>query len=1540
MHSLQLTSGFNSFLRLLLLLLCIPVDASSQAHDPNRGMLCGNFASFTPKSLNDGYPKLNLDFSVLGNSAREDSLLEYAREHHITSLSLYDLYPVFRYNDTPNSDVNGVKLVELLCNFMNKARNQYCITEIGVAGGIDSFFFDVTSDTSIARQRIQYSPGLTLDSALGASIAQSDSALHFLLTNTFYQGDSLLPRAMLMKFFYDVLFRQSGVCNYYFDYLCYENEWWNTGGNFPTSLQDLQHMRTLEANYNATHTHPLRTSVYVRSSFGGGVDTTQQAIIRQLDGTADGTLPRLADRIMAVHYGATPDGCYTNYGGQIRAYADSLTIGGTDYHPYISTETFPMSGYIDYLGIWLRNKYFNNIFVEERDFYDRWRVENGTNFGSASDNSLEPGGFVYFQSYFMVDSLKNPRLFRTNSPLCTNGSSGDSLRFTYQGPLEQDITYELSIFDNAQTLVASDTGRTGNYPLTQTNLQLPSHYLSRNGSPYRVVLTLNYGGCSYSFADSVIVLNGPSISATSPTTFCQGGNVVLQASGGTAFSWLRNGLPIAVSNASTIIANQAGTYQCLITGNGTCSGSSNSIAVNVLPNPAIAFTTSCYNSDSAEIRVTSPGARFSWITGDTTASIIASAAGGYRYYVTVTQSNQCQQTSYKSFSVPIVGFTANPHISTLDGTRTICAQDSFLLTPTQYCLGCLYEWNYNGSFTTTYGNYNVHPVSDSSFQISVHMISASGCDGYDTATIRLYQCCPAQDTTILGSDSTSHFTNWTGRTISIAGDLVVNTNFTITNSSLLMGDNSRILISPGRTLTIQNSRLSACNALWGGISFADSTGLLILSGDTIEDAQMAIADSAGSRISVTNSVFNRNRQSIVLYGSGAALSSVVSGCTFTCEDGNGLPAQTKDGGYAYSGIETSGLNGWTINANQFRHLYYGVRSENSSITLQACAFRHMRRHAYAYGNARAASYTWENDGFGIYSLNQSGSPVSLTIQGSSFTDCGYGVQARNSIQTTVSGSSFDSLRYAAVSVVNPVAVDVNIHDNSITHYLNGITVSEPRLASSTTIRDNTFSSPSNLNTSPLYNAAVNWSIKLQNRLPGVTTASVSNNHMMDQLKGIYLNGCEEVDINTNFIQLKGAGSTTRQYGIWLVNSSNCTITDDSVVTTSPVTDPTLARGIRFESSTGCSIRNNYLLNLGSGINGLNFCDLTSLCGNDLWNCARGLDVFNITIPQQGDVNAPQDNMWRNIPLANRVVGSTANGLFLKFYHRYTQNDPNNKFSPGNNFIVQSIQSITGLSPCSVPDTLPQLFSEIAEQIINDSIVFLVFNSENKWFADKYAFHLLSKDSMLMNQGLPTDQQRQQFFDDLKLRNVGEIEAILNALNTENYLQAITKLISLQPDNTIEQNFKDVLYLVEKIQTELPLSSSDTVLLDNISSQLAFEGGPAVFIARANIDVEYDDELTGPLLRQLNNLTDVPDPELVLYPNPSSGKIIISKDLADFGSCRIEVNDLQDRLLLSTSLNQNEAIWEEDLSGLKSGTYLLKIYCDNELVSYNKLILQK
>ena len=124
----------------------------------------------------------------------------------------------------------------------------------------------------------------------------------------------------------------------------------------------------------------------------------------------------------------------------------------------------------------------------------------------------------------------------------------------------------------------------------------------------------------------------------------------------------------------------------------------------------------------------------------------------------------------------------------------------------------------------------------------------------------------------------------------------------------------------------------------------------------------------------------------------------------------------------------------------------------------------MRRYSYTYSNLRAASWTWVNDGYGIYSNNSSGSPISLSVQGNNFTNCGYGVATKNAITIEVTGSTFDSLRYSAVSIVNPTGVDVNIHGNTITHFLNGVSVSEPRVASSTTITGNTFATSSNLNT--------------------------------------------------------------------------------------------------------------------------------------------------------------------------------------------------------------------------------------------------------------------------------------------------------------------------------------------------------------------------------------------------------------------------------------------------------------------------------------------
>ncbi len=105
----------------------------SQATDPHRGLTVTKFLKFTPASENNGSPRVAASFTILG-TPKEDSLLEYAMQNHITYLELYDVFRVFRYNASPGTFLsNGETLLNGLCLFIQKAKSNYCISEIGVA---------------------------------------------------------------------------------------------------------------------------------------------------------------------------------------------------------------------------------------------------------------------------------------------------------------------------------------------------------------------------------------------------------------------------------------------------------------------------------------------------------------------------------------------------------------------------------------------------------------------------------------------------------------------------------------------------------------------------------------------------------------------------------------------------------------------------------------------------------------------------------------------------------------------------------------------------------------------------------------------------------------------------------------------------------------------------------------------------------------------------------------------------------------------------------------------------------------------------------------------------------------------------------------------------------------------------------------------------------------------------------------------------------------------------------------------------------------
>ena len=87
-----------------------------------------------------------------------------------------------------------------------------------------------------------------------------------------------------------------------------------------------------------------------------------------------------------------------------------------------------------------------------------------------------------------------------------------------------------------------------------------------------------------SAAPSVITYPGHPNSQAA-LTFCQGGNVLLTASGTySGFSWTRNGDPTVLSTAQSFSATTAGTYTVKVTASNSCTATS-AVTVNVTPGP-------------------------------------------------------------------------------------------------------------------------------------------------------------------------------------------------------------------------------------------------------------------------------------------------------------------------------------------------------------------------------------------------------------------------------------------------------------------------------------------------------------------------------------------------------------------------------------------------------------------------------------------------------------------------------------------------------------------------------------------------------------------------------------------------------------------------------------------------------------------------------------------------------------------------------------------------------------------------------------------
>ncbi len=197
----------------------------------------------------------------------------------------------------------------------------------------------------------------------------------------------------------------------------------------------------------------------------------------------------------------------------------------------------------------------------------------------------------------------------------------------------------------------------------------------RQSGSYRVMVadTNDCGGLSQPIGVTVNPLPQPVISASGPTTLCDGDSVVLDAGASYAtYSW-SNG-----ANSRTITVKTSGSYFVSVRDTNGCSNSSPAVDVVVNPRPTVTITakgpTRFCMLDSVVLDAGMGFSSYRWSTGETSQNITVRASGSFT--VSVTNAFGCVATS-----APIevtVHPLPNPTI-TASGPLTFCDGDSVVL---------------------------------------------------------------------------------------------------------------------------------------------------------------------------------------------------------------------------------------------------------------------------------------------------------------------------------------------------------------------------------------------------------------------------------------------------------------------------------------------------------------------------------------------------------------------------------------------------------------------------------------------------------------------------------------------------------------------------------------------------------------------------------------------------------------------------------------------------------------------------------------------
>ncbi|MFO7721812.1 MAG: choice-of-anchor L domain-containing protein [Bacteroidales bacterium] len=270
---------------------------------------------------------------------------------------------------------------------------------------------------------------------------------------------------------------------------------------------------------------------------------------------------------------------------------------------------------------------------------------NGVDYASITNSIVIPAGSDSALLYIhpVVDSI--PEGIETvriiaNTSYCTTDTVWVSIKDYH--PLDPVISNDTVLCATSTNLFYTDTLGIGPYTWNWSSGDTTSNISIFPSATTLYTATIT-DVCQMSHTDSVLVTVSKPVIQTTGDTICVGDVATISATavGATAYDWNTGDFTPSIDVSPTAMT----VYTIIITDTLGCKDTADVIVwVNALPQPAITGDTTICRNDSITISA-SGGISYEWSTGHLQQDIFVSPAHGTQYSVTVTDQNNCSNST-------------------------------------------------------------------------------------------------------------------------------------------------------------------------------------------------------------------------------------------------------------------------------------------------------------------------------------------------------------------------------------------------------------------------------------------------------------------------------------------------------------------------------------------------------------------------------------------------------------------------------------------------------------------------------------------------------------------------------------------------------------------------------------------------------------------------------------------------------------------------------------------------------------------------------